>query len=87
MPKNYLYTQHTSIVYFSHYLSSVVSDYLARDLARTSILARPVIENPVKIQKINQENLSKSKLCVTVGKNPLHSPPKTKITGATLNFG
>ena len=53
MPKNYLYTQHTSIVYFSLYLSSVVSDYLARALARASILARPVTENPVKSPKDN----------------------------------
>ena len=87
MPKNYLYTQHTSIVYFSLYLYSLVSQYLARDLARACIIGQPVTENPSKIQKIIKENLSKSKLCVPVRKSPLPSPPKTKITRATLNFG
>ena len=34
---------------------------------------------PSKIQKINQENLSKSKLCVTVRKNPLHTAVRRSL--------
>ena len=85
--------QHTSIVYFSLYLSSVVSDHLAPDLARAGILvragilARPVTANPVKHPKDNPRKSVQRKLCVPVRKQPLHSPPKTKITAATLNFG
>ena len=75
MSKNYSYTQHTSIVYFSLYLSSVVSDYLARDLARAFILAPPVTEHPVKnpkryskkiCQKANSLYLSGKAHCMRV---------------------
>ena len=50
-PKNYLHTQHTAIVFFSLYLSSVVSDFLARDPARACSLARLVTEKPVKSKR------------------------------------
>ena len=44
MPKGYLHTQHTSHVFFSLYLSSVVRDYLAHACSA----ARPVTENVVE---------------------------------------
>ena len=62
--------------------------FFLRGIWRALLSWRCLSQNiPSKIQRIIQENLSKSKLCVPVRKNQLHSPPKTRITGATLNFG
>ena len=87
MPK-IICTLNRHLLFTSLFIFLLSSATIWRGIWRALPSWRRLSQNiPSKIQKIIQENLSKSKHCVPVRQNPSHSPPKTKLTGATLNFG